>query len=78
MKPAAESSSASALASNGGKVGVDKGAGVRFQILPPGYKEKAAPEGYIPLQSDIVRRLPLSFGLGSTAPNVTPDDEDRR
>ncbi len=33
-----------------GQLGVDKGAGAKFLILPPGYKEKP-PEGYIPLQS---------------------------
>ena len=34
-----------------GLLGVDKGAGGKFVILPPGYKEKL-PEGYAPLQSD--------------------------
>jgi hypothetical protein len=34
-----------------GKLGVDKGKGGKFLLLPPGYKDKA-PEGYIPLQSD--------------------------
>jgi hypothetical protein len=36
---------------DGGLLGVDKGAGAKFLILPPGYREKL-PEGYIPLQSD--------------------------
>jgi hypothetical protein len=34
-----------------GKLGVDKGKGGKYLILPPGYKDKA-PDGYIPLQSD--------------------------
>src|SRR6516162_6113032 len=34
-----------------GKLGVDKGKGGKFLILPPGYKDKA-PDGFIPLQSD--------------------------
>jgi hypothetical protein len=34
-----------------GLLGVDKGKGGKFLILPPGYKEKA-PEGYYALQSD--------------------------
>lgn len=34
-----------------GLLGVDKGAGGKFLILPPGYKDKA-PEGYIPLQCE--------------------------
>src|SRR6476660_279530 len=34
-----------------GLLGVDKGKGGKFLVLPPGYKEKP-PEGYIPLQSD--------------------------
>lgn len=34
-----------------GLLGVDKGAGGKFLVLPPGYKDKA-PHGYIPLQSD--------------------------
>ncbi len=34
-----------------GLLGVDKGAGGRFLILPPGYAERI-PEGYVPLQSD--------------------------
>ena len=31
--------------------GVDKGAGVKFLMLPPGYKDKV-PDGYIALQPD--------------------------
>jgi hypothetical protein len=34
-----------------GLLGVDKGKGGKFLVLPPGYKEKA-PGGYIPLPSD--------------------------
>jgi hypothetical protein len=34
-----------------GRLGVDKGKGGKYLILPPGYKDKA-PDGYIPLQSD--------------------------
>jgi hypothetical protein len=34
-----------------GKLGMDKGRGGKYLILPPGYKDKA-PNGYIPLQSD--------------------------
>jgi hypothetical protein len=34
-----------------GLLGLDKGAGGKFLILPPGYKEKV-PDGYIPLLSD--------------------------
>lgn len=34
-----------------GLLGVDKGKGGKFLVLPPGYKDKP-PEGYIPLQSD--------------------------
>jgi hypothetical protein len=34
-----------------GAMGVDKGAGGKFLVLPPGYAE-AVPEGYYPLQSD--------------------------
>jgi hypothetical protein len=34
-----------------GKLGVDKGKGGKYLILPPGYKDKV-PDGYIPLQSD--------------------------
>lgn len=34
-----------------GLLGVDKGKGGKFLILPPGYKDKV-PDGYIPLQSD--------------------------
>ena len=34
-----------------GLLGVDKGAGGKFLILPPGYAEPI-PDGYIPLQSD--------------------------
>src|SRR6516162_11638688 len=34
-----------------GMLGVDKGKGGKYLILPPGYKDKA-PDGYIPLQSD--------------------------
>jgi hypothetical protein len=34
-----------------GLLGLDKGAGGKFVILPPGYSEKI-PDGYIPLQSD--------------------------
>ena len=34
-----------------GLLGIDKGAGGKFVILPPGYAEKL-PEGYIPLPSD--------------------------
>ncbi|MFI0848034.1 DUF1254 domain-containing protein [Mesorhizobium sp. IMUNJ 23232] len=34
-----------------GLLGVDKGAGGKFVILPPGYDQKV-PEGYSPLQSD--------------------------
>jgi hypothetical protein len=34
-----------------GLLGVDKGKGGKFLVLPPGYKEKA-PNGYIALQSD--------------------------
>ncbi|HEY1922997.1 MAG TPA: DUF1254 domain-containing protein [Tepidisphaeraceae bacterium] len=34
-----------------GLLGADKGAGGKYLILPPGYKDKA-PDGYIPLQSD--------------------------
>ena len=34
-----------------GLLGVDKGKGGKFLILPPDYKDKA-PDGYIPLQSD--------------------------
>ena len=34
-----------------GLLGVDKGAGGKFLILPPGYTEPI-PEGYVPLQSD--------------------------
>src|SRR5262249_53236815 len=34
-----------------GLLGVDKGAGGKFLILPPGYKDKA-PDGYYALQSD--------------------------
>jgi hypothetical protein len=34
-----------------GLLGADKGAGGKYVILPPGYKEKA-PDGTIPLQSD--------------------------
>lgn len=34
-----------------GLLGVDKGKGGKFLVLPPGYTEKA-PDGYIPLQSD--------------------------
>jgi hypothetical protein len=34
-----------------GLLGVDKGKGGKFLILPPGYKEKG-PDGFIPLQSD--------------------------
>jgi hypothetical protein len=34
-----------------GLLGVDKGKGGKFLLLPPGYKEKP-PVGYIPLQSD--------------------------
>ena len=34
-----------------GLLGVDKGAGVKFVILPPGYKDNV-PKGYEPLQSD--------------------------
>ena len=34
-----------------GQLGVDKGAGGRFLILPPGYTN-SVPQGYIPLQSD--------------------------
>jgi hypothetical protein len=41
-----------------GLLGVDKGAGAKFLILPPGYKDKA-PDGYIPLQSDTFGGLML-------------------
>lgn len=34
-----------------GLLGIDKGAGGKFLVLPPGYKDKA-PAGYIALQSD--------------------------
>src|SRR5262245_7678512 len=34
-----------------GLLGVDKGQGGKFLVLPPGYKDKA-PDGFIPLQSD--------------------------
>jgi hypothetical protein len=34
-----------------GLLGVDKGAGGKFVILPPGYKDKV-PDGYAPLQAD--------------------------
>jgi hypothetical protein len=34
-----------------GLLGIDKGKGGKFLVLPPGYKDKA-PDGYIPLQSD--------------------------
>jgi hypothetical protein len=34
-----------------GLLGVDKGKGVKFVILPPGYDDKV-PEGYTPLESD--------------------------
>jgi len=34
-----------------GLLGLDKGAGGRFLVLPPGYRDKL-PDGYIPLQSD--------------------------
>src|SRR5499426_1920471 len=35
-----------------GLLGVDKGKGGKFVILPPGHKDKA-PDGTIPLQSDV-------------------------
>jgi hypothetical protein len=34
-----------------GLLGIDKGKGGKFLVLPPGYKDKV-PDGYIPLQSD--------------------------
>lgn len=34
-----------------GLLGIDKGKGGKFLVLPPGYKEKP-PDGYIPLRSD--------------------------
>ena len=34
-----------------GLLGIDKGKGGKFLVLPPGYKEKP-PEGYVPLHSD--------------------------
>ena len=34
-----------------GKLGIDKGAGAKFVLLPPGYKDPL-PAGYLPLQSD--------------------------
>ncbi len=41
-----------------GPAGVDKGAGGKYLILPPGYKDKA-PEGYIALQSPTFRSYAL-------------------
>ncbi|EPE98998.1 DUF1254 domain-containing protein [Rhizobium grahamii] len=35
-----------------GLLGIDKGKGGKFVVLPPGYKEKL-PDGFIPLQSEI-------------------------
>lgn len=34
-----------------GLLGVDKGKGGKFAVLPPGYRDKV-PDGYVPLQSD--------------------------
>ena len=48
-----------------GPVGVDKGRGGKYLILPPGYREKA-PEGYIVLPSDTFRGYAvLRSNLGS-------------
>jgi hypothetical protein len=41
-----------------GPAGVDKGAGGKYLILPPGYKDKA-PEGYIALQTPTYRSYAL-------------------
>ena len=35
-----------------GPAGVDKGKGGKFLILPPGYKDKVIPKGYIALFSE--------------------------
>jgi len=58
-----------------GLLGVDKGQGGKFVVLPPGYKDKL-PDGYIPLQSDtfggymLLRSNLKSHGAADVAASV--------
>jgi hypothetical protein len=54
-----------------GPAGVDKGAGGKYLLIPPGYKE-AIPSGYLPIQSGGYR-IVLAF-RSVAAPGATADD----